>query len=62
MTPEQAAQAVTARAYVEARYLVGGVHLRGRVVAYSIVPVLTIETDDGERHTWRADMCEEAQR
>ena len=36
----------------------GGVHGRGIVFAYSIVPVLHIRTDDGREFTWRHDMTE----
>lgn len=30
----------------------------GKVVAYSIAPVVTIERADGSKFVWRYDMCE----
>ena len=33
-------------------------HARGRVVAYCDAPTVLIETEDGERVDWRADLCE----
>ena len=34
-----------------------GVRGEGRVVAYTDRPTFTIETDDGERFNWIADLC-----
>ena len=46
-------------AIVEAQYGAGaGIHATGRVIAYTDRPTVTIETDDGRRVTWIADMCE----
>lgn len=47
---------------VDARYAQGGgVHARGRVVAYWNRPTVMIITDDGERKSWIADLCEPAE-
>lgn len=35
----------------------GGAHAVGRVIAFTDRPTLLIETDDGRRVTWIADLC-----
>lgn len=48
--------------YVEARYGTGpGVHARGRVVAFCDAPTVTIETNDGSKVHWRADLTHPAE-
>lgn len=58
MTPEECNQAVVDGSRVLLRYGNGDENTRGRVFAYSIVPVIHIVTDDGVRMTWRRDMAE----
>lgn len=60
MNREQAMRAVTDEAQVVARYGTGMEMGRGRVIAYSIVPTLLIEAEDGTRFSWRHDMVEPA--
>lgn len=61
MTPDEARKAVGDHAEVVAYYSGGAEVGRGRVVAYSIVPTVTIVRDDGSRFDWRHDMVEVAE-
>lgn len=58
------AQWVRDRQVVEAHYAYGregtSVHARGKVVAYCDAPTVVIQTEDGTRVHWRADLTVEA--
>lgn len=43
---------------VRAKTAYGRTHAEGRVYSYGKSPTVGIETDDGERIHWRADLCE----
>lgn len=44
---------------VDANYATGdGRHATGRVIAYTDRPTVTIETDDGRRISWLAELCD----
>lgn len=59
MTPDEAKSAVAIDGTrVVARYADGSVRAEGEAYGYSVVPVLYILTDTGERISWRHDMCE----
>ena len=58
MTPEEARQAVYDRSRVVLRTGPGDVYAEGTVISYSIVPTVTIVTDDGRHIDWRHDMAE----
>lgn len=58
MTPDQCWEAVQQSARVRLRTNDGGTYREGVVIAYSIVPTVTIITDTGERVCWRHDLTE----
>lgn len=58
MTPQEAIAAVNTREDVILYTAQGAVHAKGKIISYSIVPTVTIETVDGERISWRHDMTE----
>jgi hypothetical protein len=60
MTPDEAGKAASDQATVVARTAQGDECGRGTVIAYSIVPTVTIERPDGSRFDWRHDMVEPA--
>ena len=61
MTPDDCAKAVSTMQRVKiksASPMIPEPHAEGRVLAYSIVPMVLIETDEGERIWWRHDLAE----
>lgn len=42
----------------DAKYATGGTYARGRIIAYCPAPSYIIEKTNGERFTWRCDLCE----
>lgn len=59
MTPEESIAAVEQRQRVRLRLAHGvGTYAEGSVIAYSIVPTVTILTDSGEKISWRHDLVE----
>lgn len=58
MNEEQATYAVRDSKRVRLRYAQGDTRAEGRAVAFSITPMVLIETDDGEQVWWRHDMAE----
>jgi hypothetical protein len=60
MSPDEAAKAVQdqARVRFHAAWDRTETQAEGKVISYSVVPVLTIETDDGKRVSWRHDLAE----
>jgi hypothetical protein len=60
MSPEQAREAVREGLRARARTAVAHQppHAEGRVIGYSQAPQILIETDDGQRLWWRADLSD----
>jgi hypothetical protein len=58
MRTDEAEQAVADQSRIRLRSGQGDTYAEGRIVSYSIVPTVTIETDTGERISWRHDLAE----
>lgn len=58
MTPDEAIQAVADQSTIRLLTGQGEEWAVGKMVAYSVVPSVLIETEDGERISWRHDMAE----
>lgn len=63
MNGEEARRAVSESAWVGLRGANGKpLGVEGKVLAYCSEPQVLIETDDGERAWWRADLAERSDR
>lgn len=58
MSPAEAERAVADQATVRLRDGQGNLYAEGRIISYSIVPTVTIETTNGRRISWRHDLAE----
>lgn len=58
MNVEQAKKAVAQLSRVRLNWSGGQQYAEGRAVAYSVVPMVLIQTDSGEKIWWRQDMAE----
>lgn len=58
MNESESKRAVADQARVRLRYGTGEAFAEGRVLSYSMVPTVCIETDDGRRIHWRHDLAE----
>lgn len=58
MNESESKRAVADQARVRLRYGTGDAFAEGRIISYSNVPTVCIETDDGQRIGWRHDLAD----
>lgn len=58
LTPREATQLVGSETKVRLVTGQGDTLAEGKVISYSIVPTITIVTDEGQQISWRHDMAE----